>query len=86
MTFCALRLELAIDGLTQHVEHAAQRLTPYWDADRLTGVAHDEAAPQAGGGAHRDGTHGVWVKVLLDLDSEMLLWLSFDYQGVMDTG
>src|SRR5215467_9859555 len=65
-----LRLQRSIwkiDWLTKDVEHPAQRFWTDRNLNRMAKVCGHHAALHAVGGFHRDRTHSVLAKVLLDL-------------------
>ena len=74
---------LAVDGLAEHVEDAAQGRRADGHGDRAAGVDRLGAACQAVGGGHRHGAHPVVAEVLLDLADERLA-LAQDLDRVED--
>jgi hypothetical protein len=77
---------LAVDGLTQYVEQAAQRRSTHRYADRMPGIGHRQPAAQSCRTAHGDGTHGARIDVLLHLDDQFGAVVALDDQRVVDAG
>ena len=62
---------LAVDGIADHVPHAAERLVADGNRDRLARVDDLRAAREAVGGVHRDRADAVVAEMLLHLRDQL---------------
>ncbi len=79
------RLDVAffVDGFANNVHDAAQCGVTHWDRDWRACVFDALAANQTFGRVHRDGTHGVFAKVLSHFEDQFLA-VVFSYNSVED--
>ena len=77
---------LAVDGLTDDVEHAPQRLAAHGDRDRTARILERVATAQPLGRVHGDGAHRAVAEVLLHLEHETAAVLADALEGVVDVG
>ena len=74
---------LAVNGLTQHVKHPAQRRVPHGDADARTQCLHSHTSGQALAGAQQDTAHRIVADMLGHLHDSCPV-LRRDRQGLLD--
>ncbi len=78
-----------VDGLAEHIEHAAEGLAAHGDGDACAGVDRLHAANHAFGRDHGDAAHAAFAEVLLDLDDDVerggdVEAFADDAQGLVD--
>jgi hypothetical protein len=80
----ALHRALAVDGLADDIEHAAEGLLADRDGDGLAGVDGLHPAAQPVGALHRDRPDPVVAEMLLDLGDDEVAVIALHREGVVD--
>ncbi|MGA8569818.1 MAG: hypothetical protein WB580_18670, partial [Candidatus Binataceae bacterium] len=73
-----------VDGIADRVDEPAKHFFADWNTNRTARPVHTRAAAESRGALHRDGSHGVYVDMLLDLDQQRPCPIPLHDQGFAD--